>query len=263
MARSFPSHPDAAPVPFDACAYFFPEKNAGGFSRHNTTVQFYVRVNALLRSDMTVLDFGAGRGAGVVDERRPFVRDLRNLRGKVRRVIGVDVDPVVTANPTLDEAFVLPPAGGADLSLPLADESVDLILSDWTFEHIEHPAAMAAEFHRVLRPGGWVCARTPNKWGYIALGARIIPEALHDRVLAYLQPARQKRDVFPTFYSVNSTSEVDNVFPNDQWANFSYTVEGEPAYASNVRMLWKTFLLLSLVTPSLFRPILLVFVRKC
>ena len=260
MARSLRAHPDAAPVPFDAGAYFFPEKHAGGFSRHNMTVQFYVRVNALLRSDMTVLDFGAGRGEGVVDERRPFVRELRNLRGKVRRVVGVDVDPVVTTNPTLDEAHVLPPGPG--LALPLADGSVDLILADWVFEHIEDPAAMAAEFHRVLRPGGWVCARTPNKWGYIALGARIIPNALHDRVLGYLQPNRQKQDVFPTFYRMNSAFEIKCAFP-DVWENFSYTVDGDPAYTANIRVLWRIFLLTSVFTPSSLKPVLLVFIRKC
>lgn len=260
MARSLRAHPGGESAPFDAGACFFPEKNAGGFTRHNTTVQFYVRVNALLRPGMTVLDFGAGRGAGVVDEHRAFVRDLRNLRGKVRRVIGVDVDPVVTTNPTLDEAHVLPQ--GADLRLPLADASVDLILADWVFEHIEHPAAMATEFHRVLKPGGWVCARTPNKWGYIALGARIVPEALHDRVLAYLQPARQERDVFPKFYRVSTASAINAAFPGDRWANFSYPVEGEPAYAANRKTLWRAFLLLSSLTPDALKPIILVFLRK-
>lgn len=249
MAASLP-HPPAEPAPFDAGAYFFPEKHAGGFSRHDTTVEFYVRVNALLRPEMTVLDFGAGRGGGVMEERRPFVRDLRNLRGKVRRVIGVDVDPVVLSNPTLDEAHVLPP--GPALALPLADASVDLILADWVFEHVEHPAAIAAEFHRVLKPGGWVCARTPNKWGYIALGARIFPEALHDRVLAYLQPVRRKHDVFPTVYRANSASAIRGTFPSDRWDDVSYMADSDPAYAANSKPLWRMFLLLSLVTPSFF-----------
>ena len=31
------------------------------------TIEFYTRVNMLLESDMTVLDFGAGRGAALKD----------------------------------------------------------------------------------------------------------------------------------------------------------------------------------------------------
>lgn len=38
--------------------------------------------------------------------------------------------------------------------LPLPDASADLVYSNFTFEHIQDPAAMAAEIARVLRPGG-------------------------------------------------------------------------------------------------------------
>jgi hypothetical protein len=122
---------------------------------------------------------------------------------------------------------------------------------------------MAREFHRVLKPGGWVCARTPNKWGYIALGARIIPDALHDRVLAYLQPARQKHDVFPTFYRANSAPAIRDAFPSGLWDDVSYMADSDPAYAANSKALWRLFLLLSLVTPAFFKPIAFVLVRKC
>ena len=47
-------------------ATLFPESYAGGFSRVDGTVQFYMRVRALLRPDDTVLDLGAGRGVGPV-----------------------------------------------------------------------------------------------------------------------------------------------------------------------------------------------------
>ncbi|MGQ9369474.1 class I SAM-dependent methyltransferase [Azospirillum sp. ST 5-10] len=38
--------------------------------------------------------------------------------------------------------------------LPLPDASADLVYSNFTFEHIQDPAAMAAEIARVLKPGG-------------------------------------------------------------------------------------------------------------
>lgn len=138
----------------------FPETAAGGFTRVDGTVQFYVRIRALL-SEMpfpaTVLDFGAGRGA-LVDSAAAVHRELGDLRSCSGRVIGVDVDSSVRWNRLLDESYVIDPGG----SIPLEDASVDLIVSDQTFEHLNGPYAAAGEITRVLRPGGWLCARTPS-----------------------------------------------------------------------------------------------------
>lgn len=41
-------------------AGWFPEVGAGGFTSLDGTIEFYTRINALLASDMTVLDFGGG-----------------------------------------------------------------------------------------------------------------------------------------------------------------------------------------------------------
>jgi SAM-dependent methyltransferase len=243
-------------------AAFFPEIRAGGFSRLNTTVQFYTRVNALLRPEMVVLDFGAGRGEGVLDEARPYVRALRSLRGKVRRVVGVDVDPVVTANPTLDEAHVLQPDGAGRVALPLAPGSVDLILADWTFEHIADPAGLAAEFLRVLRPNGWVCARTPNRWGYIGVGARLIPNRLHAQILGRVQPQRKREDIFPTVYKLNTPAGIRRYFPASAWLDCSHAVDTDPAYAASSRLLWHAFRLTGALTPQRFLPVLFVFLQK-
>jgi SAM-dependent methyltransferase len=48
-------------------------------------------------------------------------------------------------------------------------------VSDFTFEHIVDPAQAARELDRVLKHGGWLCARTPNRYGYIALANRFVP----------------------------------------------------------------------------------------
>jgi len=91
----------------DIVSSFYPENRAGGFSRCDGTVQFYQRVRALLRPDYVVLDFGAGRGAAYYQDPSPYRKSLRNLRGEGRRVIGVDVDPVVSSNPCVDEAVAV------------------------------------------------------------------------------------------------------------------------------------------------------------
>lgn len=108
---------------------FFPERAAGGFTRVDGTVQFYSRVNALVEPEMTVVDLGAGRGA-ISDSNTRIHRALCDLRGKAKKVIGLDVDRAVLDNPFVNEALVYD--GGL---LPLKDQSVDLIVADNTFEH--------------------------------------------------------------------------------------------------------------------------------
>jgi hypothetical protein len=57
-----------------------PEVRAGGFTRYDHRIIFFARVNALLRDDMTVLDFGAGRGIWAEIE-SGFELQLTTLRG--------------------------------------------------------------------------------------------------------------------------------------------------------------------------------------
>lgn len=239
---------------------FYPERAAGGFSRVDGAIEFYLRVNALLTSESVVLDFGAGRGAMVVDTPDSFKRRLRILRGKCANVIGVDVDPSVLSNPTVDEASLLELANDGGFILPMASESVDLIVSDWTLEHITRPTAAATEIGRVLKPGGWLCARTPNKWGYIGLGNRLVPEAAKTTFLRALQPSRRDIDVFPTKYEMNDIRTLQRLFPG--WLDCTYATDAEPVYAGRSRLAWLMFMLLSRCTPQPIKSVLMVFMQK-
>ena len=150
----------------------FPKMLPGGFSRWDGTVQFYQRVRALLAPGQVVLDFGAGRGAAYYEDSSSLSeRALRDLRGEGRRIIGADVDPVVCSNPWMDESIVIDIAS----PLPFPDSTFDLIVSDSTFEHVEDESRIAAELDRTLKVGGWICARTPNRYGYVAIANRIMP----------------------------------------------------------------------------------------
>jgi SAM-dependent methyltransferase len=221
----------------------------------DSSVDFYTRVNALLSPEMTVLDFGAGRGRGS-ETLPPYTRALATVKGKVRKVIGADVDPVVRDNPLIDEAVVIAP----DAPLPFADASIDLIVSDWTLEHIENPNVVVHELGRVLRPGGWLCARTPNRWGYIALGSQLVPARLHAAVLRRAQPDRKECDVFRKYYKLNSLRTIKKIFHN--FDVFLYTVNAEPAYFGNSRLLWRAVLLGFRITPSQFGAVIHAFLRK-
>jgi SAM-dependent methyltransferase len=166
--------------PSETMLRLYPEAGAGGYTRHDGFVEFYTRVNALLGPRSRILDLGAGRGQWADDGSLPSIAHmLRSFHERVESVVGVDVDPVVLNNPTLADAQVIKP--GETLSFP--DGSFDVVLADHVLEHIDKPdaASLAADISRILRPGGWFVARTPNKWGMIGIGARVVPNRLHTR----------------------------------------------------------------------------------
>lgn len=236
----------------------YPEAAAGGFSRVDGSVEFYTRINALLGGDMVVLDIGAGRGSQLLDETAPFRAALGRLQGKVARLVGVDVDAAVLDNPFLDEARVIEPTG----RLPFDDGSFDLVYADWVLEHVDAPAPFAVEVARVLRPGGWFCARTPNRYGVTGLGANLLPNRVHVAVLNRLQPDREDRDVFPTRYRLNTRATVRRYFPAGGWDDFSYLHNPDPPYVQRSRILMALMGLYFRVTPRALATNLHVFLRK-
>lgn len=182
----------------DYKAVYYPESRFGGFSNIDGTIAFYLRVNALVGPWSTVLDVGCGRGSHGEDP-IPLRRELRILKGRCKKVIGIDVDESARQNPFLDEFRLT-----EGRKWPLEDESVDVCICDSVLEHIADPDAFFAECQRVLRPAGYLCIRTPNVLSYVGLASKIIPNRFHAAVAAKVQGARKQEDVFPTRYACNT-----------------------------------------------------------
>jgi 2-polyprenyl-3-methyl-5-hydroxy-6-metoxy-1,4-benzoquinol methylase len=158
-----PSSPEASKV--DRAAFrdgvFDAYRSAKGGSSADFALQLYLRTtgNAPIEcAGKTVLDVACG-------QRNPFFSDQLKRASKV---IGVDCDSaVVRQNPLLHVGIV------ADLhSIPLPEESVDVVVSVDTIEHAHDPAIFLAECCRVLRNGGRAVFTTPNLFGYRTLLAR-------------------------------------------------------------------------------------------
>src|ERR1035441_9152813 len=81
---------------------FYPESFFGGFTQADGTVAFYSRVNALIEPSFVLVDFGCGRGQHAEDEVSTR-RRLQCFKGRVAKVIGLDVDSAGQTNPTIDE----------------------------------------------------------------------------------------------------------------------------------------------------------------
>lgn len=202
----------------------------GGFSTNDGTMDFYLRINSLLKPEHTVLDMGAGRAAWFEDDTCQPRKEIRMLKGKVKKVIAADVDDAVLENRASDSQVVM-----KDGKLDLPDASVDLVVADYVLEHIEDPETFAAQVDAVLRPGGWFCARTPHKISYVSIASRLVANKAHTKVLKYIQPDRKEIDVFPAFYRMNSVSDVRKAFPG--WNNQSFTHRIDPAYHFNSKLL--------------------------
>lgn len=230
-----------------AVDHIYPETRAGGYCRVDHRMHFLVRVNSLLEPGMVVLDYGAGRGKWAEDT-VPLRRRLGQLRGRCAEVIGADMDPAVLGNPQLDRAVLLTPEG----RLPLADASVDLIVAFAVFEHVASPDIVAGELTRVLKPGGSICGWTPNRHGYVGVGARLVPRRLHAALLRRLEPRRQEEDSFPPLYRMNSRRALRRLFPPSSFLDCSYRFDGQPFYHFErpaIAMAWRA--LFSVLPPPL------------
>lgn len=236
----------------------FPEEAVGGYTSVDGTVEFYNRVHALLNSEMIVLDFGSGRGAALLKDKCEHRKKLHEIRDKVKFVVGCDIDEGAANNPRLD-TFVLV---NANQSLPFADSSFDLVIADFVFEHIGDPDRIAYELRRVVKPGGWICARTPNKHGLISLFTRLINNRYHVKLLSFVQPHRHAVDVFPTCFLLNSLSDIRQHFPPHLFENYTYRYEAEPSYYFNKDIIFAVLLFLNWLLPSVMKSSLFVFLRK-
>jgi len=183
------------------------------------------RILRQVSPESRVLDFGAGRG---------YVEAM-NFRSAVQWVAGVDVDPVVRMNPYLHQAAVLEPPA---FDIPFPDGSFDLVFADNVLEHLERPGDVLKEIARVLKPGGAFIAKTPGKWHYMPIVARITPIAFH-RFYNRLR-GRREVDTFPTVYRCNSPGAARQCaavagLVVDEIEH----VEGRPEY---LRLSWATYL---------------------
>ncbi|KMO78617.1 MAG: class I SAM-dependent methyltransferase [Mycolicibacterium rufum] len=101
--------------------------------------------------DRDVLEAGCGEGYGA-----DLIADV------ARGVIGLDYDESAVAHvraryPRVDMRH------GNLAALPLADESVDVVVNFQVIEHLWDQGQFVAECRRVLRPGGLLLMSTPNR----------------------------------------------------------------------------------------------------
>ncbi len=198
---------------------FYPDSSKSG------TIFFYSMIHRQLKPTMVALNLGAGPGPE--DEHH-------KLREYVSRVIAVDIDAAVVNNPDVDEAHVITSTS----PLPLDSSSIDVIVSDYVFEHVEHPNVFLKEAFRVLKPGGRFFFRTPNLTHYVSLFSFFTPHSVH-RLLANRMRGlpTEAHDPYPTFYRMNRPATLRSLATEAGFSRCDFSmIEGEPSY-----LLFNTF----------------------
>jgi SAM-dependent methyltransferase len=159
------------------------------------TEQYFAAVTARLTPETRVLDLGCGRG-GLVEQLPP----------PRPRLIGVDPDWHSLVEHRIPP---LPRAAAVSHALPLADNTVDLVVASWVLEHLDRPGAALTEIARVLRPCGRFVFITPNGRHPLTAANRLLGRAgrwqkrLVDRVYG-----RAEDDTFPTHYRANTPQAI-------------------------------------------------------
>ena len=237
---------------------FYPEAKFGGFTDIDGTVAFFGRVAALVNRDSVVLDVGCGRGA-FADDPVALRKNLRILQGRAARVIGIDVDRGAKDNPFLDEFHLIESDGW-----PVDDDSIDLIVCDFVLEHIDDPPRFFSEIRRVLKDGGFLCIRTPNRWSYVALMACLIPNKYHSKVVSVAQDGRKAEDVFPTVFKCNTIGKLRGMMRRHGFDAVVYGYESEPSYLSFSTFAYFLGVLHQRLAPGFLKPALFAFgkIRK-
>ena len=236
---------------------FYPESNISGFTYVDGTVSFYTQIAAVLKPTHHVLDVGAGRGGPQLLERNDYKRALITLKGRCKHLEGCDLDEAVLTNPFLDHAEVLEPGG----PLPYPSDHFDIVLAQSVFEHVTHPEQLANELLRVVKSGGLIAAVTPNKYGYIGIAVRMVPNRFHVAMLERAQPERRPEDVFPTRYRMNTRRILRKLFGHEADVHV-VRFAPEPAYHWGNPTMFRLIKWVNKHLPSAMQPVLHIYIRK-
>ncbi|WP_331236293.1 class I SAM-dependent methyltransferase [Natronorarus salvus] len=123
-------------------------------------------------------------------------RDKHGFAGALSgEVVSVDADAAGLSRNAADLRVM-----GDGHRLPFADDTFDLVFSEFVFEHLLDPDAALREIDRVVTPGGHVVVLVPNPRHYYARIADHTPLWFHRFVHRLQRKRSPEEDAFPTLY---------------------------------------------------------------
>jgi len=162
---------------------------------------------------------------------------------QAEQAVGVDLSLAALQR----NQFIHEPTVAIGEQLPLANESFDLIISQWVIEHLPEPLLVLQEIARVLRPNGNVILFTTNAYNYIPLVSQIIPNQLQGYLLSHLLH-RPSSDSFPTFFRANTVKQLTSLAKQSGLIVQQSLYVGNPFYLAFSPTLFRLALLFEQVT---------------
>jgi len=227
----------------------------GGFSPNDGTIDFYLRIRNYLDKKKILLDIGAGKGDWFDSSKKnKITKETQFLKNSVKKFYAADVDPQVLKNKTSHQNYLI-----KNHKIPLKSNSIDIIISDWTLEHIENPKTFFKEINRLLKKNGLIFFRTPHKYNYFALANSILEGTkFKDILLKKTQPNRAKW--FKSYYKINTYNSIQKLFKNYKINYFLFIPD--PAYYFGSKILFYLFKFLHLISPKFFVGIIICCLKK-
>lgn len=180
-----------------------------------------------------IIDAHVGQTTSVLDVGCGHADFLAAVYARTPYTYGIDPDAeALKKNKTIKHTVV----GAAD-QLPFADDSFDLIVAAWVFEHLEQPEQVCREIYRALKPGGRLIFLTPNSWNYNVWMIRLVPHCFHDFFTRRLYQ-RQEHDTYRVRYKINTPRKIAKTLLPLGFKQEQLLLNGDPSYISFNRPLF-------------------------
>lgn len=231
------------------------DKLPGKFSTNDGTIDFYLRVRSVIQKSHIILDLGAGAGDWFNNKNNiKMIKDIQFIKKEVKKVFAADIDKAVLNNRSSHKNILI-----KNNKIPLKSNSVDIIISDWTLEHVETPKLFFKEANRVLKKGGKICIRTPHKYNYVSL-INTLTEGTDFKNFLLKKSQPGKKDPFKSYYKINTFRDIKKLFKNYQIEYFIFNTD--PAYYFNSKIIYNFFKIIHVMMPLFFVGIIYCILTK-
>jgi SAM-dependent methyltransferase len=165
---------------------------------------------------LTILDVGCS--SGIVDD---------ELRRSGARVLGIDIDVPGLAKAGERFGDVVSFLCADSERMPLADDSVDVVICNHVYEHVLDPVALFAELRRVLRPDGVAYLGLGNRLGIVEPHYKLpflswLPRPLAHRYVRAFGRAEHYHESFSTLSGLRRLTEGFSAW------DYTYAVLADP-----------------------------------
>jgi len=185
---------------------YYPDFKSAGYYFRN-----YLKNN--LDENKVVLDAGCGE-KGLISEFKPHIKNI----------IGVDIDKESLKNNLIINQKIL-----ANLSsVPIEDQSIDIITAEFVLEHLKNPNEVFQEFSRILKSNGSLIFVTPNILNPIMIMSKILPLGFHKIFRKKL--LKKENDSYYTHYSANTYQKLKKLGLMNNFKKIEIKRAGSPEY---------------------------------